>query len=159
MNCLSFTEVTRDQKSWGEKCSVEIALNISFACTAEKLMIPACDHLITGWCGELQDFEGQIVFQPSRAPFLSVAYSFSFLTFLKCKDRSHLMEFAGTGRGPLSLWPWFADPWYGERNLWLGVLRFGCRTLVPFLHLGLSSGPQNKGSGQSSPRFQFLFVN
>lgn len=39
MNCLSFIEVTKVQKSWGEKTSVEIttkSLNLSFAFMAEK---------------------------------------------------------------------------------------------------------------------------
>lgn len=70
MNCLSFIEVTKDQKSWGEKCSVEITLNISFACLAEKPTMPARDNLITGWCEELQDLKGHIVFQALWAPFL-----------------------------------------------------------------------------------------
>lgn len=83
MNCLSFTEVTKDQKSWREKCSVEITLNISFAHMAENPMMPAHDNLITGWCGELQNFKGLLVFQPLWAPFLSVAHSFSFLTLFK----------------------------------------------------------------------------
>lgn len=62
------------------------------------------DNLTTGWCGELQDLKGQIVFLAGGA-----------ITLLKCKNHSHLMVLTKTDRGPIPL-AMVSRPW--SREIW-----------------------------------------